>query len=185
MAFRGQDCCFYVLLCDGMGTGLGAAQEGHAAAVLLRQLLGAGFPAEHALETANNLLVLSGRSGAVTVDLAQIHLDTGIVQLYKWGAAPSWVLTRAGAEKIGTATYPLGLDLGKSRMVVKKLSLRRGETLVLLSDGLDGEDVLTRLTPDAPPGELAAKILEGSGSSGEDDATAAVIRLTPSAVPSS
>ena len=185
VAFPGQDCCFYVLLCDGMGTGLGAAQEGHAAAVLLRQLLGAGFPAEHALETANNLLVLSGRSGAVTVDLAQIHLDTGIVQLYKWGAAPSWVLTRAGAEKIGTATYPLGLDLGKSRMVIKKLSLRRGETLVLLSDGLDGEDVLTRLTPDAPPGELAAKILEGSGSSGEDDATAAVIRLTPSAVPSS
>lgn len=185
VAFPGQDCCFYVLLCDGMGTGLGAAQEGHTAAVLLRKLLGAGFPSEHALETVNNLLVLSGRSGAVTVDLAQIHLDTGIVKLYKWGAAPSWVLTRGGTEKIGTATYPPGLDLGKSRMVTKKLSLRRGETLILLSDGLDGEDVLTRLTPDAPPGELAAKILEGSGSSGEDDATAAVIRLVPSAVPSS
>ena len=64
---------------------------------------------------------------------------------------------------------------------MEKLSLRRGEVLILLSDGVDGEDALrlSDLTPDAPPGELAAKILERGCGNGEDDATAAVIRLRP------
>ena len=48
LAFSGPECRFYVLLCDGMGTGLGAAQDGFTAAGLLRQMLIAGFPAEHA-----------------------------------------------------------------------------------------------------------------------------------------
>ena len=61
------------------------------------------------------------------------------------------------------------------------LSLCRGEALILLSDGVDGEGVLHRLsvTPDAPPGELAAEILEKGCDRSEDDATAAVVRLRP------
>ena len=69
-------------------------------------------------------------------------------------------------------------------MTVEKLSLRRGEVLILLSDGVDGEDALRQfsLTPDAPPGELAAKILERGCQNAEDDATAAVIRLRPASL---
>ena len=70
-------------------------------------------------------------------------------------------------------------------MAVEKLSLRRGEVLILLSDGVDGEDALRQisLTPDAPPGELAAEILERGCGNAEDDATAAVIRLRPASLP--
>ena len=66
-------------------------------------------------------------------------------------------------------------------MTVKKLSLRRGEALILLSDGVDGEDALRQvsLTPDAPPGELAAEILERGCRMPEDDATAVAVRLRP------
>ena len=112
LAFSGPECRFYVLLCDGMGTGLGAAQDGFTAAGLLRQMLITGFPAEHALESLNSLLALRGTAGAVTADLAELRLDTGIACVYKWGAAPSWVLTRGGAQKIGTATPPPGLCAG-------------------------------------------------------------------------
>lgn len=184
LAFAGPGCKYYVLLCDGMGTGLGAAQEGHTAAVLLRQMLTAGFPAEHGLRTINSILALRGSAGAVTMDLAEIRLDTGTAAIYKWGAAPSWVLYRSGAEKIGTATPPPGISVSETREAVEKLSLRRGEVLILLSDGVDGEDALRRsdLTPDAPPGELAAKILERGCGNGEDDATAAVIRLRPTSL---
>ena len=185
VAFSGPECRYYVLLCDGMGTGLGAAQAGSTAAELLRQMLTAGFPAEHALESLNSLLVLRGEAGAVTVDLAELRLDTGIACVFKWGAAPSWVLTRSGLQKIGTATPPPGLSLGKDHMTVEKLSLRRGEVLILLSDGVDGEGIqhLSSGSPDAPPGELAAEILEKGCGSAEDDATAAVIRLRPASVP--
>ena len=178
LAFTGPECCYYVLLCDGMGTGVGAAREGNTAGKLLKQMLTAGFPPEHALGSLNSLLALRGCAGAVTVDLAQIRLDTGIACIYKWGAAPSWVLSRNGVEKIGTATAPPGLSVKASRETVHKLSLRRGEVLILLSDGADGE-VLRRfdLSPDKPPGELAAMILEKGCEKAEDDTTAAVLRL--------
>ena len=187
LAFAGVECKYYVLLCDGMGTGLGAAQEGHSAATLLRQMLMAGFPAEHSLRSINSILALRGNAGAVTIDLAEIHLDTGHAHIYKWGAAPSWALSRSGAEKIGTATPPPGISVGETRETVEKLSLRRGEVLILLSDGVDGEDVLRQsdLSPDAPPGELAAEILERGCGSGEDDATVAIIKLRPTSLPTS
>ena len=187
MAFAGVGCKYYVLLCDGMGTGLGAAQEGQSTAELLRQMLNAGFPAEYAFRSINSILALRGQAGAVTLDLAEIRLDSGRVTLYKWGAAPSWVLRRSGAEKIGTATPPPGLSVTEGRETVTRLSLRRGEALILLSDGVEVGDVLRRkgMAPDAPPGELAERLLELGCGNGEDDATAAVIRLRPASLATS
>ena len=181
MAFPGPGCRFYLLLCDGMGTGLAAAREGDTAARHLRRLLGAGFPPEQALRSLNSLLILTCRSGAVTVDLAEVRLDTGLAVVYKWGASPSWILCRSGPKKIGTASAPPGISMEEVRETSEKLSLCRGEPLILLSDGVDGEEVLHRLslTPDAPPGELAADILEKGCQDPEDDATAAVLRLRP------
>ena len=146
---------------------------------------GAGFPAEHALESLNSLLALRGTAGAVTVDLVELRLDTGTAGIFKWGAAPSWVLTRSGVQKIGTAAPPPGISAGENRMTVEKLSLHRGEVLILLSDGVDGEGIqhLLDLSPDAPPGELAAEILERGCGNAEDDATVAVIRLRPVSLP--
>ena len=179
--FYGTGCRFYVLLCDGMGTGFGAYQEGKTAADMLRQMLCAGFPAEYALESLNSLLALRGRAGAATVDLAEIRLDNGRAVLYKWGAAPSYVIRDSGTEKIGTAGPPPGILVGKTRETAERLSLRRGEVLIMLSDGVEGEEVLHRLkiVPEQPPGELAAKLLEMGASERVDDATAAVIRLHP------
>ena len=178
VAFPGTAGRYYVALCDGMGTGDGAAREGDGAAAMLRRMLTVGFPAEHALRSLNSILLLRGRTGAVTVDLAEIDLGAGTAVLYKWGAAPSWVLKKSGAEKIGTATPPPGLSMADARETVVRLSLRRGEVLILLSDGVEAGETLRRmeLTPSAPPGELAQELLEG-GCRGEDDATAAVIRL--------
>lgn len=179
-AFPGTGCRYYILLCDGMGTGLGAAREGQSTGELLRQMLMAGLPAEYACRSINSLLLLRGQAGAVTVDLAEIRLDTGRITLYKWGAAPSYALRRTGAEKIGTATPPPGISLTESRETVLRLSLHRGEALILVSDGVQVGETLRRMefAPDAPPGELAEKLLEGNAG-GEDDATAAVVRLRP------
>jgi stage II sporulation protein E len=161
-----------------MGTGLGAAQEGQSTGELLRKMLCAGFPPDHALRSINAILALRGQAGAVTVDLAEIRLDTGQTRLYKWGAVPSWVLRKTGAEKIGTATPPPGISVTEGRETVTRLSLGRGEVLILLSDGVEVGDALRRngTAPDAPPGELAEKLLEWSQNQ-QDDATAVVIRL--------
>ena len=179
--FAGTELKYYVLLCDGMGTGTGAEAEGKTAAILLRRLLTAGYPAEYALRSLNSLCTLRGSAGAVTVDLAQIDLESGKVELYKWGAAPSYLLSDGVAEKIGTAGTPPGLSVTQCRETVDKLSLRRGETLILLSDGVDGEAAMRRASEMTrkTPGELAPKVLQYGKGNGSDDATAAVVRLYP------
>ena len=179
--FPGPGNRYYLLLCDGMGTGLGAAQEAGAGAELLRDLLQAGCAPEDALGSINSLLALCGKAGAVTVDLAQLELDLGRATVYKWGAAPSWVIREGRVEKIGTAGPPPGLSVMDGRETVTRLSLRRGEMLILLSDGVEGALALEAFTPaeGGSPGSLAARILELGCLGTGDDATAAVIRLAP------
>ena len=178
--FAGTELRYYLLLCDGMGTGEGAAEEARSATEMLRKLLMAGYPAPYALRSLNSLCTLRGLPGAVSIDLAEISLDSGKTVVYKWGAAPSWLVLHAGVEKIGAAGTPPGITVTGSKESVDRLSLRRGETLVLLSDGVDGEETMARLQQkDASPGELAAAILEAGGGDGADDATVAVVRLRP------
>lgn len=182
--FAGTELKYYLLLCDGMGTGEGAAEEAKICVDMLRRLLMAGYPAPYALRSFNSLCVLRGVPGAVSIDLAEISLDSGKTVIYKWGAAPSWLLLSSGVERIGTASTPPGLAVSETRESVERLSLRRGESLVLLSDGVAGEDAVHRLQhmDRMSPGEMAAAILEAGRDGWADDATAAVVRLKPVAV---
>jgi len=179
--FAGVECRYYILLCDGMGTGAEAARDGNQVGNMLRKLLTAGYPASSALGIINSLCALRGCAGAVTVDLAELQLDTGKVTLYKWGAPPSYLISGADTVKVGTATAPPGLSVTDGREISQRLSLRKGETLILLSDGAGGEDAVHRIWSEAgkPAGELAAKILESGQADGSDDATVAVVRLIP------
>lgn len=177
--FPGKENQYYVLLCDGMGTGPAAAEESREAADLLQRLLTAGLPAQYALRSLNSLSILRRAGGCVTVDLLQIQLDTGKGMLYKWGAAVSYQMIGGQLRKIGTAGPPPGLSQS-CRETVDRLSLGRGEMLIMLSDGVSEDGLLNsaRTTPSQPPGEMAAAILEQEVPGG-DDATAVVIRLAP------
>lgn len=180
LQFMGTGCYYYVLLCDGMGTGLGAVQEGRTAALLLRRLLTAGYPAEHALRSLNSLCALRERAGAVTVDLAQLRLDNGKTILYKWGAPSSYLVCSLGAEKIGSAGPPPGLSVTDCREQADKFTLRREQSLVMVSDGISETEALRCCLEnrgEAPP-ELAAGLLACSRREG-DDATVAIIQLVP------
>ena len=181
MWFSGTECRYYLLLCDGMGTGAGAAEEAKMAGNVLRRLLMAGFPAQYALRSVNSLCTLRGKAGVVTLDLAEFRLDTGKVSVYKWGAAPSWLLLNTGAEQIGSGSMPPGISITDIRETVDSFTMRHGEMLVLLSDGVDATSALkdpVALLNDSP-GAVAARLLERGRGDGMDDATAAVICLDP------
>ena len=180
VSFAGVRCRHYALLCDGMGRGLGAIQEARTASTMLRRLLSAGFPPEYSLRSLNSLCALRDRAGAVTVDLAEIELDSGKVTLYKWGAAPSWLVTGLGAEKLGTGGPPPGMSVTEQRETLVRLSLRRDEVLLLVSDGVQ-EEALQRCRDmgGAAPAELAAAVLTADVQNGEDDATVVTVRLHP------
>lgn len=177
MEFAGVGNQYYIVLCDGMGTGPGAVQEGQRAGNLLRKLLSCGFPPEHALGSLNSLCALRDRAGAATVDLAQIALDTGRVTLYKWGAAPSYFVTQDGAKKLGTVSPPPGLSVTGGQEIRCSLTLRKGQTLLLVSDGVREEQILETCKDPISLSKLAGRFLKETTS--QDDATIVAIQLIP------
>lgn len=181
LRFPGMQGKYYVILCDGMGTGIGAVQEGRSASMMLRKLLTAGFPTAHALKSLNSLCALRNRAGAVTVDLAELNLRTGRVHIYKWGAMPSYLVSADGAQRIGSVTPPPGLSVTEQREQSHRIALKHGEMLVLISDGAHDEETLRRCTEAAgrSPGQLGKSLMSHCRFTAADDATAVIIRLLP------
>lgn len=173
---------YYVLLCDGMGTGPGAAQESESALHILTGLLQAGMPPGAALETLNDLYVLRETGGFSTADLLELHLDTGRASLYKWGAAPSYLKHRRSAKAMGTAAPPPGVGIGEAhRAEVIRLSLQKEEMVVLVSDGLEGAETQSRIADftGQSPKALAAALVAAASASEADDRTAVAVCLRP------
>ena len=181
LTFHGIGCKYYVLLCDGMGSGSGAIQEGQTAAGILKRLLTAGYPAEYALRSLNSLCALRDRAGIVTVDLAELRLDSGRAKLYKWGAAPSYLVTEFSVERLGVATPPPGISVTDYRESVEQLSLRRGEVLMLVSDGVETgrATACCRAIQGKSPAERSRAIMNSGQLGGPDDATMILIYLEP------
>ncbi len=178
LRFMGTGGKYYVILCDGMGSGPEAAREAKIGGELLKRLLLAGYPAEYALGSLNSICALRDRAGILTVDMAQLHLDTGAVSLYKWGAAPSYVLAGGRTEKLGAPTPPPGMTASGCQKPVRRLRLNCGELLLMASDGVGEECVLAvcREMAGAPDEILAGRLIE-RGAAQEDDATVVCIRL--------
>lgn len=172
---------YYLLLCDGMGAGRAARAEASAAIALIRQLLQTGATAAEALTLLNSVYLLRDDGAFATVDLLQADLTSGQASLYKWGGAPSYLKRKNQVEKIGTASPPPGIGVGEAHHPEEaKLSLAKGELLVLMSDGAGGEaaERMIRQYGGHAPQELASGILSCSeAQSGEDDRTAAVLAL--------
>ena len=177
--FSGVMCKYYVLLCDGMGTGLGAVQEGRTAAGILRKLLSAGYPAEYALRSLNSLCALRSRAGAVTIDLLELQLDCGRATLYKWGAPASYLVGRQKAEKIGAVSPPPGLSVTDCTESADRFTMRQGELLLMVSDGIGEEEALHCCQSGGilTPQELALKLLSCAQTGVQDDATVVTVYL--------
>ena len=175
MDFPGVQNKYYIILCDGMGTGPGAVQEGQRAGVILRRMLTCGFPAEYALESLNSICALRDRAAAVTVDLTEISLDTGKLVLYKWGSPASFLVGGGTVEKLGAYTAPPGLSVAGGCQSRCSATMGKGQTLLMVSDGL-AEDVILQTCKDPASGAALAELVLKNAST-EDDATVVTIRL--------
>lgn len=170
---------YYVLLCDGMGTGEEASRESAGAIHFLSELIVSGFEPQDAMQMLNGVYILRGDGGFSTIDLLQISLVTGEGFLHKWGAAPSYLKKARRVLRLGSPTPPPGVSAGgKVRPECLRVSMGRGETLLMLSDGTDpaAAEQWLRGCGDRPPRELAAGLL-GSCGGDADDRTALALCL--------
>ncbi len=176
--FHGPGTTFFVLLCDGMGTGRGAKAESSSAMEALTGLLRAGLDAASALQLLNSAYVLRDDGRFATVDLLQIDLASGNALLLKWGAAPSYLRHGGVLRRLGEASMPPGLALaGLDKAQKIKLTLRPGDLIVLTSDGAGVEETERCIAARAewPVAELAAGIIDAAAPG--DDITVVVLRL--------
>ena len=163
-----------------MGTGPEARAESDRAAKLLSALLAGGVAGDSAMQLLNGFYVLRKTTAFSTVDLLQLNLFTGAGAIYKWGAAPSYLRVGDRVEKIGTASPPPGCGVGPDHCPERyELSLKAGETLVMVSDGAFGEETEQRLTgfSQGTVRDLASCLIALGEADAADDRTAVVLRL--------
>ena len=179
-----------VLLSDGMGSGREARQASRSTVKLMEYLLGAGFRREMVINTINTLLRLRYPSERfATLDLALLDLQAGEVDLYKLGAAPSFLKKENGVKVIGSGSLPIGI-LDDITAEKKHFTIPEGGILVMVTDGVigkkagDGEEafaeVLRSIHHDHPQ-IIADRLIEDAcrrrSEPVQDDLTALVICL--------
>lgn len=128
----------YLLLCDGMGSGQEAHREAAMTARLLRQFLEAGIRPGAALKTLNAAMRLRGETcgGFSTVDLAVMQRQKGCVELYKCGAAPSYLKRGGSVRRFCSDAPPAGLSDSPLPPDQVQIPVQGGDFLVLISDGI-------------------------------------------------
>ena len=150
------------------------------AARLLERFLRAGIDAPPALKTLNSALSLRAEStdSFTTVDLLTLSLQTLEGELYKYGAAPSYLKRGGTVRRVTCSCLPAGLQEGSPPPEATHIKLSPGCFFVMLSDGvadsLDDEWLQNLLAgwEGHDPQQLVAAILADSMEKrgGTDDA---------------
>ncbi len=137
--FSSDDGYFHALISDGMGSGKEAAASSRLAVTFLEKLIGVGAERSAALTLLNGFLAERDGESFATVDMFSADLYTGEGILVKAGAAPSFILRGNACKKVQSATVPAGI-IGEMRPEQLAFRLKDGDTVVMISDGLAGED---------------------------------------------
>lgn len=171
---------FTMLLSDGMGTGKSAAADSVICSSLACVMLKSGYPIDSILKMINSaMLIRSGEESLATLDIAVINLYTGEVEFYKAGAGFSVVMKHMKLLKVEKPSLPVGI-LGDIAFEKTQLSLRGGDTVVIMSDGVTQSAVsawrdILKSAADYEGKELADKLSKtavlNSDSESEDDIT--------------
>ncbi|MCL1832827.1 MAG: SpoIIE family protein phosphatase [Oscillospiraceae bacterium] len=127
----------YIILSDGMGSGSRARIDSAFACGMLVKLLRAGIGLTGALEIINNsLLVKSSDESFATLDICRIDLYTGKTELFKAGAAPSYIRCNKRIIKANASGLPVGIG-HKAVYECKSFTIGNADMVIMASDGAE------------------------------------------------
>ncbi len=163
----------YLVLSDGMGTGVFAAKESKTTIAMAKSLLKAQIDVLKVVEIVNLALNLksSGDVGA-SIDILVVDKYTGKATLTKAGASESAILNSKGMERIYKDSLPLGI-LKDTKLFQYEFNLKDKDTIVLVSDGARIENNL-RSMYDFSCEKIVSSIMKTSS---KDDKTVAALKL--------
>lgn len=174
------------VLSDGMGSGTHAAVDSAMTSSMLAEMIGSGINPENALMLANTAMVIkSAEESIATADIAAVSLYTGKTDIYKAGAAPTFVKRGGKTYVIEGDSLPIGILNGVS-VDKRSLVLKEDDIVLMVSDGVTATgcdwvaEELSAFEGDSPEklAELIVQKAEKLKISGqEDDITAAAMIL--------
>lgn len=174
------------IISDGMGTGGAAAVDSNMAVSVLSTLLKAGLSYDCALSVVNSsLMVKSEEESMATLDVADINLYTGKVNLLKAGSPVTFVRKGGRVHRREFPSLPVGI-LGEAKFSKESVTLHEGDVLVMVSDGaLLGDDKwledLIKNWQEAPAQDFASVVVNEAMKRRkdyhDDDITAIAIKL--------
>ena len=125
-----------MMLSDGMGSGSNACKESELVLELLEKFMEAGFSEETALKMMNSAMVIRGEDDLYsTVDICSLDLYTARCNLYKIGAATTFIKHRDYVERVESSSLPVGVTHRLETGNTKK-QLENGDFLVMMTDGV-------------------------------------------------
>lgn len=137
--FKTEEGILCVLLSDGMGTGIEAKKDSASAVKILERLLKAGIPAVTALKILSSVMLLKGeeRITLATVDLMCVNLFSGETQMFKYGAAPSYVKKGKTVRRVTGESIAAGINAAELCTPDHiKVKLEAGSFAAIISDGV-------------------------------------------------
>lgn len=177
-----------MMLSDGMGSGSNACKESELVLELLEKFLEAGFSVETALKMMNSAMVIRGEDDLYsTVDICSLDLYTGCCELYKIGAATTFIKHKDFVERVESSSLPVGVT-HRMELASTDRQLENGDFLVMMSDGVleylqeDDSDLamcgILKNISMKHPGQMAdavlEEVLERTGGKAADDMTVLV-----------
>ena len=176
-----------LLLSDGMGVGSPAAVDATMTTSLLERLLKAGADFTAALRLVNAALLSGGGEERLcTVDASLLDLYTCRLDIFKAGAAPTYILRQGRCAKVESPSLPAGI-LSGAEAKHTTLSLSEGDLIVMISDGLldsgAGDWISSQLVTlaDHPLEQMCEELLDTASerriTAHEDDMTVLAARV--------
>lgn len=131
-----RDNKYFVILCDGMGSGASAMSQSRLAARLFEEFLKAGFEKRTAVDMINSALALKAdQESFSTADILEINLETCVAEFLKIGSAQSFLKTKSNIEVISSKALPIGI-LENIDAEPECRELKAGDMILMISDGV-------------------------------------------------
>ena len=186
--FETEDGRYYMLICDGMGTGGEASVTARLSAAFLEEALSGGASMTDALTMLNNYMRARSIECSAGIDLMELDRYTGEARFVKSGAAPSFVSRGGRLFRLCSKTVPIGILRALDAEMIR-FEVEAGDVIVMLSDGVTENfeesawlcDMLSSgEVMRGEPEEIASRIVRAAAAGNgrrRDDITAAVVRI--------
>ncbi len=129
-----------IALSDGMGAGENAKSVSSKALDLLDDLVLSSLETDDAIKIVNSVMVINSKvEDFATMDICEINKYTGECNVYKVGAAQTYVLRNKKVKAISSDSLPIGI---MEQVDVKKFKFKvhLGDYIIMVTDGISEID---------------------------------------------